>query len=171
MGRRATKAAENIWFKARMNAATYDERLSSREGAAELLGMSVSAVSDAELGLSKCMPVDKAVLMADRYKAPYLLNHYCLNECPIGCRLPISDEVLGIERVTVKLLRSLRIDDLREVKEKLIEIAADGVVSEGEKSDLQEVSAYLKEIAKTASELETICLMALGDDFAERDKK
>lgn len=171
MGRRATKAAENIWFKARMNAATYDERLSSREGAAELLGMSVSAVSDAELGLSKCMPVDKAVLMADRYKAPYLLNHYCLNECPIGCRLPISDEVLGIERVTVKLLRSLRVDDLREIKEKLIEIAADGVVSEDEKADLQEVSAYLKDISKTASELETICLMALGDDFAERDKK
>lgn len=81
MGRRATKAAENPWFKARMNAATYDGRLSSREGAAELLGMSVSAVSDAELGLSKCMPVDKAVLMADRYNAPYLLNHYCLNEC------------------------------------------------------------------------------------------
>lgn len=119
MGRRATKAAENPWFKARMNAATYDGRLSSREGAAELLGMSVSAVSDAELGLSKCMPVDKAVLMADRYNAPYLLNHYCLNECPIGCRLPISDEVLDITHVTVRLLQNLRVDDLKEVKEKL----------------------------------------------------
>lgn len=116
MGRRATKAAENPWFKARMNAATYDGRLSSREGAAELLGMSVSAVSDAELGLSKCMPVDKAVLMADRYNAPYLLNHYCLNECPIGCRLPISDEVLDITHVTVRLLQNLRVDDLKEVK-------------------------------------------------------
>ena len=164
MGRRATKAAENVWFKARMNAATYDERLSSREGAAELLGMSVSAVSDAELGLSKCMPVDKAVLMADRYKAPYLLNHYCLNECPIGCRLPISDEVLGIERVTVKLLRNLRVDDLREIKEKLIEIAADGVISEDEKPDLRDVLSYLRELAKTVSELETISRMALGDD-------
>lgn len=70
MGRRATKAAENPWCKARLEAAKYDERLLSREGAAERLGMSVSAVSDAELGLSKCMPVDKAVLMADLYKAP-----------------------------------------------------------------------------------------------------
>lgn len=50
-------------------AAEYDDRLSSREGAAESLGMSVSALADAELGLTKCMPVDKAVLMADRYNA------------------------------------------------------------------------------------------------------
>ena len=124
--------------------------------------MSVSAVSDAELGLSKCMPVDKAVLMADLYKAPYLLNHYCLNECPIGCRLPISDEVLGIERVTVKLLKNLRVDDLRDVKEKLIDIAADGIISEDEKPDLEEVLDYLENLAKTISELKTVGLMALG---------
>ena len=163
MGRRATKAAENPWFKARMNAATYDGRLSSREGAAELLGMSVSAVSDAELGLSKCMPVDKAVLMADRYNAPYLLNHYCLNECPIGCRLPISDEVLDITHVTVRLLQNLRVDDLKEVKEKLIDIAADGMLSDDEKPALEDALGYLEEISKTVSELKTISLMALGE--------
>jgi len=163
MGRRATKAAENPWCKARLEAAKYDERLLSREGAAERLGMSVSAVSDAELGLSKCMPVDKAVLMADLYRAPYLLNYYCINECPIGCRLPISDEVLGIERITVKLLKNLRVDDLRDVKEKLIDIAADGVIGEDEKPDLAEVIKYLESLAKTISELKTVGLMALGD--------
>ena len=130
--------------------------------------MSVSAVSDAELGLSKCMPVDKAVLMADLYKAPYLLNYYCINECPIGCRLPISDEVLGIERVTVKLLKNLRVDDLRDVKEKLINIAADGVIDDDEKPDLRDVIEYLEGLAKTISELKTIGLMALGDDYEKR---
>lgn len=74
MGRDATKAAGNPWFEARKKAAIYDDRLLSRDGAAERLGMSVSAVADAELGISKCMPVDKAVLMADLYNAPYLLN-------------------------------------------------------------------------------------------------
>lgn len=102
MGREATRAAGNPWYEARKKAAEYDDRLCSREGAAERLGMSVSAVADAELGLSKCMPVDKAVLMADLYKAPNLLNHYCLHECPIGCRHSISDEVLSIDRVTVQ---------------------------------------------------------------------
>lgn len=168
MGRAPTKAAENPWCKARMNAARYDDRLLSREGAAERLGMSVSAVSDAELGLSKCMPVDKAVLMADLYKAPHLLNYYCIHECPIGCRLPISDEVLGIERITVKLLKNLRVDDLREVKEKLIDIAADGIISEDEKPELKEVIEYLENLAKTISELKTIGLMALGADDEKR---
>lgn len=110
MGREATKASGNPWYEARKKAAEYDDRLCSREGAAERLGMSVSAVADAELGLSKCMPVDKAVLMADLYRAPHLLNHYCLHECPIGCRHSLSDEVLGIDRVTVKLLKSLKVD-------------------------------------------------------------
>ena len=126
--------------------------------------MSVSAVSDAELGLSKCMPVDKAVLMADLYKAPHLLNWYCLNECPIGCRLPLSDEVLGIDRVTVKMLKNLRVDDIKDVKEKLIDIAADGVISDDEKPDFREVLGYLDELARTISELKTIGLMALGED-------
>lgn len=164
MGRRPTKAGENPWYKARMEAAKYDDRLLSREGAAERLGMSVSAVSDAELGLSKCMPVDKAVLMADLYKAPHLLNWYCLNECPIGCRLPLSDEVLGIDRVTVKMLKNLRVDDIKDVKEKLIDIAADGVISDDEKPDFREVLGYLDELARTISELKTIGLMALGED-------
>ena len=51
MGRDATKAAGNPWFEARKKASEYDDRLRSREGAAELLGMSVSSVADAELDL------------------------------------------------------------------------------------------------------------------------
>ena len=76
MGREATKASGNAWYEARIHASKYDDRLASREGAAELLGMSPSSVADAELGLSKCMPVEKAVIMADRYNAPHLLNYY-----------------------------------------------------------------------------------------------
>lgn len=130
MGREATKAAGNPWFEARKMASMYDDRLCSREGAAERLGMSVSAVADAELGLSKCMPVDKAVLMADLYNAPNLLNHYCLNECPIGGRLSLSAEVLSIDRVTVKLLKLLRVEKLSEIKDALLDIAEDGKIND-----------------------------------------
>lgn len=162
MGRDATKALGNPWYEARKNAAKYDERLLSREGTAEMLGMSVSSVADAELGLTKCMPVDKAVLMADLYKAPHLLNHYCLNECPIGCRHCISEEVFDIDRVTVKLLRNLKVDDLEEMKEKLLDIAEDGEISDSEKPDLKEILDYLEKLAKTVSELKIIGDMALN---------
>lgn len=80
--------------------------------------------------------------MADRYNAPWLLNHYCLNECPIGCRHSLSDEVVGIDRVTVKLLKSLKTEKLGDVKDTLLDIAADGKITEDEKPALQEVLAY-----------------------------
>lgn len=51
MGRDATKATGNPWYEARKQASKYDDRLSSREGAAEQLGMSVSALAEAELGI------------------------------------------------------------------------------------------------------------------------
>lgn len=162
MAREATKAVGNPWYEARKKAAEFDDRLSSREGAAESLGMSVSSLADAELGLSKCMPVDKAVLMADRYNAPHLLNYYCLHECLIGCRQSLSDQVLNIDRVTVKLLKSLRVDELNEIKDSLIDIAADGKITDEEKPEMQEILDYLDELSRTISELKTIGNMVLN---------
>lgn len=160
MGREATKAQGNVWYEARKEAAKWDERLLSREGAAERLGMSVSAIADAELGLSKCMPPDKAVLMADLYRAPHLLNYYCLNECPIGCDKPVSADVLSIDRVTVKLLMGTRVEKLSEINDKLLRIAADGQVTPDEVEDLKEITEYLEGLSKTVSELKTISEIA-----------
>lgn len=151
MGREATKASGNPWYEARKKAAEYDDRLCSREGAAERLGMSVSAVADAELGLSKCMPVDKAVLMSDLYRAPYLLNHYCLHECPIGCRHSLSDEVLDIDRVTVKLLKSLKVDKLGEIKDKFLLAERGKRVEQGEK--IESLKAEIHDRDMTIMEL------------------
>lgn len=66
------KENENVYFRARKEAAKYNERLSSREGAAELLGVSASTLADYELGNTKVVPVDKVVLMADLYNCPEL---------------------------------------------------------------------------------------------------
>ncbi len=162
MARGATKAAGNPWYEARKKAAMYNGKLLSREGAAEMLGMSVSSVADAELGLSKCMPVDKAVLMADLYNAPQLLNHYCLHECPIGCRQPISDAVLEIDRVTLKFLKQLRIEELESIKETLIDIAEDGIIDDDEKPEMRRILVYLDELAKTISEIRTAGYKALN---------
>lgn len=162
MGREATKALGNPWYEARKMAAKYDDRLLSRESAAEQLGMSVSSLADAELGLSKFMPVEKAVLISDRYNAPWLLNHYCLNECPIGCRHSISANVENIDRVTLKLIKKMRTDDLSSIKDKLVDISEDGIISDDEKPELKNIVDYLDELAKTISELKTISTMALN---------
>ena len=122
MGRDAQKAQGNVWREARLRAAEHDETLYSRERVSELLGVGIDAVRRIETNANKSMPVDTAVLMADLYNAPELLNYYCLNECPIGCNRPLSTDVVGIERVTVKLLKSLKAEELEEMKDKLLDI-------------------------------------------------
>ena len=46
MGNGSMKDNDNVYFLARKKAAAYNERLYSREGAAELLGVSVSTLAD-----------------------------------------------------------------------------------------------------------------------------
>lgn len=170
MGREATKAVGNVWYEARKKASEYDDRLLSRESASEQLGMSVSALADAELGLSKCMPPDKAVMMADRYNAPHLLNWYCSNECPIGKGKNLATKVEPIDRVTVKLLKSLSVGKLDEIKEKLMEIAEDGQISDDQVDDLEEVQAYLDKVSERISELKLLTIIARNRKKADDGK-
>ncbi len=58
MGRDAIKASENPCFRCRKEAAKCNDKLYSREGAAEMLGVSVSSLADYELGITKIIPVD-----------------------------------------------------------------------------------------------------------------
>ena len=76
MGKESENGNQNVYFQARKTATSYDQRLRSREGAAELLGVSVSTLADYELGNTKVVPVDKVVLMADLYNAPELKYQY-----------------------------------------------------------------------------------------------
>ena len=146
MGRDAAKACENQCFRCRKEAAKHNDKLGSREGAAELLGISVSSLADYELGNTKVIPVDKVVLMADIYNAPELMAWYCSSECLIGKSLEMpSPEIASVERTTMKL-----------VKEKLIDITADGIISKDEWADLTEILDYLDGLIQAARELKLI---------------
>ena len=157
MGRDAIKAGENPCFQCRKAAAKYNDKLNSREGAAEMLGVSVSSLADYELGITKVIPVDKVVLMAELYNAPELKAWYCTTECPIGRSFPMpSANISTVERTTMRLLKQLRQDEVQDIKDTLIEITADGVISEDEKVDLAEILEYLDELIKAAGELRLI---------------
>lgn len=157
MGRDAIKAGENPCFQCRKEAAKYNDKLNSREGAAEMLGVSVSSLADYELGITKVIPVDKVVLMAELYNAPELKAWYCTTECPIGRSFPMpSANISTVERTTMRLPKQLRQDEVQDIKDSLIEITADGVISEDEKVDLAEILEYLDELIKAAGELRLI---------------
>ena len=163
MGRDAMKAGENPCFRCRKEAAKYNDRLNSREGAAELLGVSVSSLADYELGITKVIPVDKVVLMAELYCSPELKAWYCAEECPIGRGFPMpSAELSSVERTAMQLLKQLRESDVQDVKDTLIDITADGVISEDERADLARILEYLDELIKAAGELRLIGEKVLG---------
>lgn len=67
----ATKAADNMFCQARYEAAKFNERLSSREGAAEELGVDRTRLARIELGSVTPYP-EEVLLMADIYRAPEL---------------------------------------------------------------------------------------------------
>ena len=139
MGRDAAKACENQCFRCRKEAAKYNDKLGSREGAAELLGISVSSLADYELGTTKVIP------------------WYCSSECLIGKSLEMpSPEIASVERTTMKLLKQLRQGDIEQVKEKLIDITADGIISKDEWADLTEILDYLDGLIRAARELKLI---------------
>ena len=67
-----------------------------------------------------------------------------------------SANISTVERTTMRLLKQLRQDEVQDIKDSLIEITADGVISEDEKVDLAEILEYLDELIKAAGELRLI---------------
>lgn len=159
MGYNPTKAAGNIYCQCRKKAAKYNDKLNSREGAAEALGISSSQLADYELDVTKFIPVDRVVKMADLYNAPELRNHYCTNECPIGIGRVQELEDDELDRIAIKLLSSLRRNDC--VKDMLLDITADGKITPDEETNLNQIISYFDKLAQFGQELKV---------WAERNK-
>jgi len=76
MGKEPINENTNVYFQARKKAAIYNERLFSRESAAELLGISSSTLAGYELDRTKVVPVDKVVLMAEMCNISWKRREY-----------------------------------------------------------------------------------------------
>lgn len=153
MGSDCTKGNENIYFRCRKEAAKYNDKLNSRESAADLLGVSVSSLADYELGNTKVVPVDKVVLMADLYNAPQLLNSYCASECPIGCRREIATEIQTLERTACRLADMVSEGKIQRYMDRLMHIAIDGRVNENEIDTMNEIVKYMSQLKVVLEEL------------------
>lgn len=149
MSKFATKAATNMFCQARYEAAKANERLSSREGAAEELGIDRTRLARIELG-STIPYQEEVLLMADCYKTPELKGNYCREMCPLGKNMPkIENE--GLDRISLRMLSSLK--KINEVKESLLDITADGIITEDEKPELRKIIQTLDEMHEIAENL------------------
>lgn len=157
MAKQPTKAAQNVYCIARKEAAKYNPKFTSREGASEYLGISKDSLTDYELDLCKVVPVDKVVIMADAYNAPQLLNNYCCNECPIGKRItqPIDAEnIENLYRFAISATNDL--ENSKEIQRTLLKIVEDGVIDDSEQEELKIIVDFFSKLEKRAAELRII---------------
>lgn len=159
MSRSASKAADNVYCRARMKAAQFDDRLNSREKAAELCGLSSPQMARYELGMSS-IPPESVCLMADLYHDPSLRNFYCKHQCPIGQIDMPAVEFEQLEKITLNVLADFH--KMAGMKERLTAIAADGKISNDEIKDFNDILKQLESISTRALELKMWAERELG---------
>ncbi len=90
--------------------------------------------------------------MAQCYKAPDLCNYYCSNECPIGIKYVPQVQAKELTQIVLEVLATL--NSLEKDKERLIEISADGEVSQEEEKDFGYIKDQLDRISMAVDSLQ-----------------
>ncbi len=94
--------------------------------------------------------------MADLYNTPELVTWYCMNECPVHGFLPLAVEEKSIQGITLRFLRGFDENVLKTIKEDLIEITEDGIISNEELPRLKAILVKLDNMAEIISEMKII---------------
>lgn len=143
------KTSANVFYRARCEASAHNEQLSSREGAADIMSIDRGRLYRIESGIANPYP-EEIHLMADLYNAPELENYYCTNICPLGRDMAKVD-IESLDRISIRALSSFR--RIGETRDLLLDITADGVISDDEKSDMQRILENLEELEAVAQNL------------------
>lgn len=88
---------------------------------------------------------EEVVEMALVYKKPELCNYYCSHECRIGQEYVPEVRVSSLQQIVLEMLASLNVLD--QNKERLIEISADGVITDTEMPDFMSIRDKLEEMS------------------------
>lgn len=139
-----------MYYLARMEAAEGNPDLTSREKAAEILGIDRTRL--ARIELDTIMPYPEEVkAMAIAYNTPELSNSYCARECPLGRDNVKEVTIDDFDRLALKVLGSLK--DIDSLRASLIAISEDGVISENEREAFQRILDSLEKISLNAKAL------------------
>jgi hypothetical protein len=157
------ESVDNVYYEARRRAALKSGRLASRERAAEMLGLSTASLANYELGVTKTVPPDSVVMMADLYNSPELKYHYCSNECPIGQGMPIPQNNCKIEQIAVRVIKTLSIPIVEEIKDKLLVVLEDGKLTDSNEEAVTALVKYADNLTKTLGELRLACHRLMAD--------
>lgn len=151
MGKKATKAADNMYYLARCEAETNNPDFSSREKAAEIIGIDRTRLARIELDTIAPYP-EEVRAMSEAYNTPELCNSYCARECPLGRNNVKEVTIDDFDRLALKVLGSLK--DIDSLRASLIAISEDGVIEESEQEAFQHILDSLEKISTNAKALQ-----------------
>ena len=124
----------------------------TREQASELLE-TIEPAKIERIESEKQLPSPEDVMiMAEKYREPNIRNYYCANQCPMGQHFVPKIKFNDLEKTVLKLVASL--NAMNAKKDKLIEIAEDGVISENEMMDFISIQKDLEKVSLAVSALE-----------------
>lgn len=146
MGRVSVKENKNKYHLAR------EELGLSRERASELLEVIPPERIEKIENEKTCPHPDEVLLMSQKYKKPSLCNYYCSNECPIGKEYVPEIQIKELSSIVIEMLAAL--NSVGKAKDRLIEIAADGIISEDEIDDFIHIQNELERISITVETLQ-----------------
>ncbi|MCR5703532.1 MAG: XRE family transcriptional regulator [Eubacterium sp.] len=146
MGKKSTKENKNIYQITR-------EALDlTRDQASEVLQF-ISADRIEKIENEKAMAhPDEVLTMAEGYRKPNLCNYYCSHECPIGEKYVPEVESKELSGIVLEMLASL--NSMNKMKERLIEITADGMISDDELLDFITIQQELEKISLSVESLQ-----------------
>lgn len=156
MGRKSIKENKNIYFKSREEAGL------TRAEASEKMGfISEYQIEKIENEKVTIHPED-VVAMAEAYKKPSLCNYFCSHDCRIGQEYVPEVKLSTLSEISLSILAS--INSLNKQKERLIEIAEDGTLSEEELPDFLSIQDRLDKLSLTVDSLKLWMEHALANE-------
>ena len=163
MGRKSSQENPNIYLKSREN-----EGL-TREAAVEQLVI-INADRLYRIEHDETLPHPEEVLrMMDVYKNAMLRNYYCTHECEIGKRYIRHQDPKSLSQITVEMLNTLYY--LEDEKKHFTQIVADGIISEEEFLEFENIKEKFSEMANVIDSLKLwVEQTKLDDRFPEKDK-
>lgn len=128
----------------------------TQESAAEQLGISVESVRAYETGL-RIPPNDVVEQMVICYNAQRLAYQHLHETNVLMARVVPQLEQRNLLEVAVRIYNRMTRFTARNSVDRLMEIAEDGVIDEGERADFYAIMTDLREIVKSGLELEVFC--------------
>ena len=140
----------------------------SREQASELLE-TIDPSKLERIESEKQPPsADDVRIMAEKYGAPEIMNFFCASQCPMGKKYVPRVEYDELENTVLKIVASL--NSMNSKKDKLIEIAEDGSISEDELIEFINIEKELLRVSMAISKMEIWIEQMLTSGLIDRDK-